>query len=322
MEKWYAGAPHTHTTNSDGKYTPQQLVKLAEKNGLDFLIITDHNSFSLNTPKSDKLTVIPGIELTKQGGHTNIWGVEKPIDNCECETYDEWLDKMRQAKANGAVTCINHPMCRNCTWRWPLELEKADCLEIWNSPQHTDNMKCTEFWQSELRKGKKIPIVGGSDYHRDYFVTNLLTNPVTYVYANSRNADDILAAIKAGHTTVSPGVGKTMITLICGDKIIGDTVKSDNYTKVTINVTELHKNYTLKVIGSKGVIFTHTAEKASPYTVTLPVDDNSFISAQVEYINNPVFEFVYRKIVSKKIKEKDEALPPFIYAQSGAMYFE
>ena len=45
MGKWYAGVVHSHTTRSDGAYNPDELVKKAEKTGLDFIILTDHNQF-------------------------------------------------------------------------------------------------------------------------------------------------------------------------------------------------------------------------------------------------------------------------------------
>ena len=323
MGKWYAGVVHSHTNRSDGKFTPEKLVKLAEKKNLDFLIITDHDQFCEIIPESEKMLVIPGAELTKEGGHTNIWGVQYPIDNFECETYEEWENKIAQAKAKGAVICMNHPLCSNCTWRWPREPEKVDCVEVWNSPQHTDNMLCTVWWQEQLKLGKKIPAVGGSDYHRDYVVTDFLDNPTTYVYAEECTQEAILNAIKAGHCTIAPHVGKTMIEIKCGDAIIGDTVKLTESTKITVSVTELKAGHTLKIIGKHGLIFEHKANKTDAYSVTIPVYDTNFVCAQVEYKVNPVYGFVYNKAVASQIPtQKDQPLPPFIYAQTSAMYFE
>lgn len=323
MGKWYAGVVHSHTNRSDGKFEPDELIRLAEKHKLDFIIITDHDQFCTSVPKSDKLLVIPGTELTKDGGHTNIWGVQYPIDNFECEEYDEWERKIAMAREKGAVICINHPLCSNCTWRWPLEPEKADCVEVWNSPQHVDNMRCTEWWRGELCKGKKIPAVGGSDYHRDYVVTNLLDNPVTYVYADECTQEKILSSLKAGHTTIAPHVGKTMIEITCGDKIIGDTVKLEEKTEITVKVNCLKKNHTLKVFDKNGVMYHYKSSKTAPFSITLRVRDTNFVCAQVEYETGSVFEFGYNIAAKKILHEKESGkLPPFIYAQTGAMYFE
>ena len=35
---------HTHSTASDGQYTPTQLVRLAKERGLDALALTDHDT--------------------------------------------------------------------------------------------------------------------------------------------------------------------------------------------------------------------------------------------------------------------------------------
>lgn len=323
MKKWYVGVTHSHTNRSDGIFTPDELVKHAEKKGLEFLMITDHNQNLDKLPESDKLTVIFGTELTKHGGHTNLWGVQYAVDDFECEEYEDYLKKLETAKSRGATTCMNHPLCSQCTWRWPREPERLDCVEVWNSPQHLDNMKCTEWWADELRKGKKIPVVGGSDFHRDYYVTNLLPNPVTYVYADSNSVDDILRAIREGKTTISYGVGKTFIEITCGDKMLGDTVSLEPGTKAEVKVKGLKKNHTLKVIGPKGVVYEYTAKKKEDHTAVIPVTEPGFLYAVAEYKVSPPYKFIHNKVLMKKVNSVEKGdLPPFIYAQTGAIYFE
>lgn len=323
MGKWYAGVVHSHTTRSDGANSPEGLVKLAENKDLDFLIITDHNQFCEQVPESDKILVIPGTELTTENGHTNVWGVIHPFDNFDCDTYEEWERKINMANESGAIVCMNHPKCSNCGWHWPLEPEKVHCVEIWNSPQHTDNMVCTAWWQDELRKGKKIPAVGGSDFHRDYYVTDFLANPTTYVYAEECTQEAILKAIKDGHTTISPKVAGQMIEITSGKSIIGDTVALEKGTKVTVSVNKLKMNQTLKVIDNDGVKFEYKAKKTGPYSITLPVEKPGFICAQVEYDLIPGYKQVYAQIEKKVLHSKHAGkLPPFIYSQTSAIYFE
>ena len=48
---------HSHTDQSDGSLSPQMLIELAEKNGVQMLSITDHDTVSAyhlinNVPKS------------------------------------------------------------------------------------------------------------------------------------------------------------------------------------------------------------------------------------------------------------------------------
>lgn len=324
MKRWFTGVVHSHTTRSDGNLSPDELVRKAEKIGLDFIIITDHNQFCKDVPVSSKILVIPGTELTDDTwGHTNIWGVKEPIDNFECDSYEDWERKIAMAREKGAFICMNHPKCSNCGWHWPLEPEKVDCVEVWNSPQHTDNMICTAWWQDELRKGKKLPAVGGSDFHMDYVVTAHLDNPVTRVWAEECTQDAILNAIKDGHVTISPSVKGQTIEIYSGGCVIGDTVKLTDSTEVIVNVDMLKKNQTLKIIDNDGVKFAYKAKKNEPYSITLPVKEAGFICAQVEYDLHPVYSAIYGKVEQKILHSKHKGkLPAFIYSQTSAIYFE
>lgn len=59
---------HTHTNNSDGTKTPEELIDLAVSRGIKFLAVTDHDSIKgLKTAVSyaqGKLSFTPGVEFT------------------------------------------------------------------------------------------------------------------------------------------------------------------------------------------------------------------------------------------------------------------
>lgn len=62
---------HTHTTASDGQYTPAELVGLAKGRGLDLLAVTDHDTIAgvdeaMETGEALGLKVIRGVELSAQ----------------------------------------------------------------------------------------------------------------------------------------------------------------------------------------------------------------------------------------------------------------
>ncbi|MDH5426747.1 MAG: PHP domain-containing protein, partial [Nitrospirota bacterium] len=62
---------HTHTTFSDGSFSPTALVELATQQGLDILAITDHDTTeglaeAQEATKSLSMELIPGIELSAQ----------------------------------------------------------------------------------------------------------------------------------------------------------------------------------------------------------------------------------------------------------------
>ena len=59
---------HTHSTVSDGQYTPAQLVRLAKAAGIALLALTDHDAAdgageALEAGKAVGLRVLPGVEL-------------------------------------------------------------------------------------------------------------------------------------------------------------------------------------------------------------------------------------------------------------------
>jgi len=60
---------HTHTTASDGQYTPAELVRLAKEKGLSVLAVTDHDTIAgvdeaRRAGEALGLTVIRGVELS------------------------------------------------------------------------------------------------------------------------------------------------------------------------------------------------------------------------------------------------------------------
>lgn len=64
--KFYANL-HTHSTHSDGKYTPAELVRKAYEEGYRALAVTDHDTVTANAEVA---------ELCRQYGMENIFGAE------------------------------------------------------------------------------------------------------------------------------------------------------------------------------------------------------------------------------------------------------
>ena len=66
---------HTHSTASDGQYTPAELVGLAKERGLNTLAVTDHDTVdgiceAVLAGKELGVRVLPGIELSALEYHT------------------------------------------------------------------------------------------------------------------------------------------------------------------------------------------------------------------------------------------------------------
>lgn len=68
---------HIHSTYSDGKCTPTQIIDIAKRHGVDIISITDHNctngiSESIKHGKEIGIKVIPGVEVSTRYNRTRV----------------------------------------------------------------------------------------------------------------------------------------------------------------------------------------------------------------------------------------------------------
>ena len=76
---------HTHTSLSDGTFTPEQLIQLALDNKLTAIAITDHDTIdgvqpAMDAAAKEKLDIVPGVELSIAAdlpgqGHLHLLGL-------------------------------------------------------------------------------------------------------------------------------------------------------------------------------------------------------------------------------------------------------
>ena len=110
----YKGDTHMHTVGSDGNCTLDEIAWMAEKQGLDYVIVTDHNNYAHNSQirPHASVTMIPGAEWTHYKGHAGMLGVARPFDNPFCvNTPEEMREKFDEAGKRGALRVLNHPFC-------------------------------------------------------------------------------------------------------------------------------------------------------------------------------------------------------------------
>lgn len=226
---WYCGELHTHSSYSDGFDSPFQLVADAKAQGLDFLAITDHNRVDvLDRFETDpEILVIPGMEITMENGHFNVYGIQGRLDWMEnvcigyltirlAGKYPTTTELMRRIVSQGLITSINHPFRTPFNWRdYNTELQYVHCLEIWNKPDWPDtlrsNPRAVALWTRWLNEGYRITAVGGSDHHvskprpGEHILTERLGWPRNYIYAEELSGVAILAALRQRRVYVSMG---------------------------------------------------------------------------------------------------------------------
>ncbi len=324
---WFAGDTHCHTFLSDGKYSYDWIAKRSIKNGLDFMIMTDHNRTVMGElPSVEGLTMINGVEMTYPNGHANVWGVKEPYSQSfAVNEFSKWLERKEECERSGAIVSINHPKCKKCPWLWPLEDETFyDTIEVWNGPMRPDNQECIEWWHENLKKGRKLKIVGGSDYHSDFVVTNLLGNPTTWVYAKSSEPSDILEGIRNGNTTISEKVyGGTFIEMTSGDAIVGDTVKYSENAKVKVSVKNLKRGHTLYIKDGEGILYSHKAKKTGDFEVEVAVRGKGFVRAEVKETYKGLKKLLINVVLSFMIPQQAfKPHPDYCNALTSPIYFE
>lgn len=170
-ERWYRGNLHCHTTNSDGRLTPQETVDWFGANGYDFLAVTDHNT--VTDPAlldSGRLCLIPSTELTASGGelgsqyHLISLGVRPGL--ALPATTERAADTAAWLREQGAVVFIAHPHWSALTVS-DLRAVPAHGIEIYNGGTVLDSQKgdAVTYWDEGLARGERWWGIAVDDTH-------------------------------------------------------------------------------------------------------------------------------------------------------------
>ena len=234
---WYRGELHCHTQHSEAEGSFEDLVATARAQKLDFVAITEHNTVShlheLAEFKGNDLLLIPGMEITTDGGHANVWGIDRWIE-FRCTGSGEMAKVVAEARSRGALISINHPKEMGPPWTYGKEA-KFDCLEVWQLAWFMHNDQSLALWNRLLKEGHRITAVGGSDYHQEPYSGEVgvlsLGTPCNWVFTEELSVAGILSGIKAGHVFLSENPHGPRVFLeafsdgrraIVGDEIVVD----------------------------------------------------------------------------------------------------
>ena len=226
--KWFKGNIHTHTTESDGDDTPENVVRWYRRHGYDFLVLSDHNHLNLfeyaaGRRRFKRPLMVPGEEVTlsihegRTPIHINAIGISRvvePIDAREIvPTMQANVDAIIDA---GGIASINHP---NSRWSFDhdhiKEVTGATLLEIYNghpaSNVHGAPGKASyeEIWDGVLSAGRTIFGVATDDSHHYKDFHPARSNPGRgwiVVRAEALEVEAILDGLASGRFYSSTGV--------------------------------------------------------------------------------------------------------------------
>jgi len=222
---WYRGDVHVHDDHSSDGSLPRQRARdrakgnnsvadqigQAEKQGLQWLPLTDHRTFDQYYDplwESSKLLLIPGEEANGSPhaialGATDsiVQGAERPGAPLAHIQQSVW-----DAHSQGAVWSIAHPddgeTNDDGTPNVRASVQGVDLVEMWNHA--SDIEKEIAYSENRWNAGFRYGIAGASDSHfREYWDWQGPSLPTTHVFAAGYNERGIVEGIRAGRTSLS-----------------------------------------------------------------------------------------------------------------------
>lgn len=206
--QWLKGNLHTHSNESDGQPSPQQIVDIYAEAAYDFLAITDHNRLTdVQSLDSKGLTLIPGCELNGGRGelgqhyHLVLIGQRQPAPVNGDMAIQEIIDL---ALTVGEICWIAHPSWSAITSRDLQPLRGTLGIEVYNTTCHhgIGRGESAVQWDELLVRGQR-PLglaVDDAHWHYEDAVGGWIMARVA-----SRDPQDVLAAIRGGMFYASNG---------------------------------------------------------------------------------------------------------------------
>lgn len=234
---FYKGNLHSHTTNSDGKLTPEEAVRLFKSHGYAFLCLSEHDRYTDYRDRfdCDDFIILPGLEASanlidsatgqrlKTHHMHGILGTQAmqatapshfthmehlPVPVCA----DHWsglsvAEKVRDTLSDhGCLVTYNHPIWSRVEKEDFCDLEGIWALEIYN--YNTVNESATgadtTYWDMILRSGRQLFAFASDDNHNEGLFDDACGGWIC-VKAAQLDHDHIISAMRAGHYYSSAG---------------------------------------------------------------------------------------------------------------------
>ena len=274
---WFKGNTHTHTLNSDGDSTPDDVVRWYRENRYHFLVLTDHNfltdvqALQALHGASDRFLVIRGEEVTDKFGevplHVNGLNLNTQVEpqggTSIVDILQRDVDAIRRASG---IPHINHPY-----FRWAMTADELGAVkntslfEIFNGHPEINMFGgggvpgLEQAWDSILTSGNLLYGIAVDDAH----IFKQPGNPNAsgpgrgwvMVRAARLDANLIMEALERGDFYASTGVE------------LADYVVSSHRMTVTVKPTTFSK-YRIQFIGKGGALLKESADTTASYDFT------------------------------------------------------
>ena len=275
--RWYKGNTHTHTLNSDGDSTPDDVVRWYREHGYQFLVLTDHNFVTgvdgLNAlhGADERFLVVRGEEVTSKAGdkpiHVNGLDVERRVEPATGSSVGEVLQRAVDGiRGASGVPHINHP-----NFGWAItgqELQQVRnnrLFEIFNGHPQVNNEGgggvpgLEEVWDRILTGGTLLYGIAVDDAHHFKQPGNPQASGPgrgwVMVRSAQLEADALLAALESGNFYASTGV------------VLDEVEATSTALSVRVKIEGTSK-YRIRFIGRGGQVLHEASEPTATYTFT------------------------------------------------------
>jgi len=183
---WYKGNMHTHTTDSDGCYSPERTVERYRDIGYSFLCTTDHRQYNYNKHlEREGFAIIPGseVDLNPPGGALCHHLVAFRSEECERNYPDghrymepQWRGEgtvqgvIDELNARGNLVIYCHPVWSKTELADFSGLHGLFGMEVYNTGCHVaNNTGHAEIYLDSLFRRKRLRnAFATDDNHKEY----------------------------------------------------------------------------------------------------------------------------------------------------------
>ena len=261
------GAIHIHSVYSDGTGNVDSISKAAKKAGLDWIIITDHNSFEIEEGIYNGVYVIKGEEISPKGeNHYLALGINKYIQPNKNAKHN-----IEAVKLNGGFGFAAHPN-EGVNSKGQMRLNKHQPIKWTNKNIFTlayaflcknklvksANSNSLSWWDDLNNELEDIvPAIGGIDAHalkiKDYIIpvtifpyesmfktiVNIVTSDEEFKTDFFAKKEQILEALKSGRNLIiNRAVSKEIPVINVSNRnqavTSGESINLDNETLLNV----------------------------------------------------------------------------------------
>lgn len=262
--KFYYGIPHSHSGFSTGRGTPIEAFDYARHNGLNFLILTDHNNYLTKTVR------VKGNELSK-------WEAAKYLSARYNRKHENFLSIIGfESKTNPfgdinivnssrfftgtvnnfqllilwmlnnptAFISINHPHRQIEHLEYNPILNKIiTSIEVGNGSYPNKYMRYDKYYYCLLDKGWKLGAINGQDNHRLNFGDD---ENLTCIISRELTPSSLVSAFRERHTYSTES--RSLILYFTINNVFMGSSVSKNDTELNFSIFTQDPNYKISEI--------------------------------------------------------------------------